>query len=151
MLYKAKKEASDEELNRIKEIFKEINNSDQIINNVLKWSKNTNRRLLDETDSPYLYSSIKSAKLAYELLKQKQYSAMDVYDQVLQLFTARHRFIKSVPVEKIAKYEEKLLSYMHMHHQDLIDDIKEHKSISKEVEEALKKAMETYTNDFLSE
>ena len=87
----------------------------------------------------------------YELLKQKQYSAMDVYDQVLQLFTARHRFIKSVPVEKIAKYEEELLSYMHMHHQDLIDDIKEHKSISKEVEEALKKAMETYTNDFLSE
>ena len=87
----------------------------------------------------------------YELLKQKQYAAMDVYDQVLQLFTARHRFIKSVPVEKIAKYEEELLSYMHIHHQDLIDDIKEHKSISKEVEETLKKAMETYTNDFLSE
>ena len=87
----------------------------------------------------------------YELLKQKQYAAMDVYDQVLQLFTARHRFIKSVPVEKIAKYEEELLTYMHTHHQDLIDDIKKNKSISKEVEEALKKAMETYTNDFLSE
>ena len=76
---------------------------------------------------------------------------MDVYDQVLQLFTARHRFIKSVPVEKIAKYEEELLTYMHTHHQDLIDDIKKNKSISKEVEEALKKAMQTYTNDFLSE
>ena len=87
----------------------------------------------------------------YELLKQKQYAAMDVYDQVLQLFTARHRFIKSVPVEKIAKYEEELLTYMHTHHQDLIDDIKKNKSISKEVEEALKKAMQTYTNDFLSE
>ena len=78
-LYKAKKEASDEELNRIKEIFKEINNSDQIINNVLKWSKNTNRRLLDETDSPYLYSSIKSAKLAYELLKQQGVSNEKYY------------------------------------------------------------------------
>ena len=87
----------------------------------------------------------------YELLKQRQYDSMDVYDQVLQLFTARHRFIKSVPVEKIAEYEANLLSYMHTHHQDLIDDIKANRSISKETEAALKKAIETYTNDFLSE
>ena len=87
----------------------------------------------------------------YELLKQRQYDSMDVYDQVLQLFTARHRFIKSVPVEKIAEYEANLLPYMHTHHQDLIDDIKQNKSISKETEAALKQAMETYTNDFLSE
>ena len=35
----------------------------------------------------------------YELLKQKQYDSMDVYDQVIQLFTAKHRFIKEVDIE----------------------------------------------------
>ena len=87
----------------------------------------------------------------YELLKQKQYAAMDVYDQVLQLFTARHRFIKSVPVEKIAKYEEDLLTYMHTHHQDLIDDMKANKRITDEVEAKLKEVITSYTNDFISE
>ena len=87
----------------------------------------------------------------YELLKQKQYAAMDVYDQVLQLFTARHRFIKSVPVEKIAKYEEDLLTYMHTHHQDLTDDMKANKRITDEVEAKLKEVITSYTNDFISE
>ena len=38
----------------------------------------------------------------YELLKQKQYDSMDVYDQVIQLFTAKHRFIKQIELAKIS-------------------------------------------------
>ena len=87
----------------------------------------------------------------YELLKQKQYASMDVYDQVLQLFTAKHRFIKSIPLEKISAYEEDLLVYMHTHHQDLIDAIKAERKISDEVEKKLKEVIGKYTEDYMNE
>ena len=87
----------------------------------------------------------------YELLKQKQYDSMDVYDQVLQLFTAKHRFIKHVELDKVAKYEEELLSYMHANHQALIDDIKANKMISSENEAKLKEIIGTFTQDFITE
>ena len=87
----------------------------------------------------------------YELLKQKQYDSMDVYDQVIQLFTAKHRFIKQIELAKISKYESELLSYMHANHQDLIDDIKSKKLISNETETKLKEVIGNFTNDFISE
>ena len=87
----------------------------------------------------------------YELLKQRQYASMDVYDQVLQLFTARHRFIKNVSLEKIADYEESLVSYMHTHHQSLIDQMKAEKKISDEVEAKLKDIIGKFTTDYISE
>ncbi len=87
----------------------------------------------------------------YELLKQKQYASMDVYDQVLQLFTAKHRFIKKVPLERIMEYEESLLAYMHASHQKVIDDIKENKKITDETEVKLKEIIHHFTNDFISD
>ena len=87
----------------------------------------------------------------YELLKQKQYDSMDVYDQVIQLFTAKHRFIKYVPLERIADYEESLVSYMHTHYQDVIENIKKEKKISADVENQLKEIIDKYTKDYISE
>ena len=76
---------------------------------------------------------------------------MDVYDQVLQLFTAKHRFIKKVPLERIMEYEESLLAYMHASHQKVIDDIKENKKITDETEVKLKEIIHHFTNDFISD
>lgn len=101
---------------------------------------------LDKTTKDVLDHGAK----VYELLKQKQYDSMDVYDQVIQLFTAKHRFIKAVPIEKIADYEEALLSHMHTFHQELIDAIKDIKMISSEVESKLKEIIEKFTNDYLA-
>ena len=85
----------------------------------------------------------------YELLKQKQYASMDVYDQVLQLFTAKHRFIKDVPLESIQDYEEAMLLHVHSLHQDVVDSIKEAKMISPENEEKLKAILDDFTKDYL--
>ena len=87
----------------------------------------------------------------YELLKQKQYDSMDVYDQVIQLFTAKHRFIKKVDLADISKYESELLAHMHANHQDIFDDMKEKRLISNETEAKLKDIIEKFTNDFISE
>ncbi len=87
----------------------------------------------------------------YELLKQKQYDLMDVYDQVLQLFTAKYRFIKKVKLEKIIEYENELLNFMHTNHQDIIDNIKQNKQILPEIEEKLKDIIGKFTDDFVGE
>jgi len=86
----------------------------------------------------------------YELLKQKQYASMDVYDQVIQLFTAKNRTFKNVPIDRIGEYEEQLVEFMHQKHQDLIDSIKESKSISSETDAKLKEVITNFTNDFLA-
>ncbi len=87
----------------------------------------------------------------YELLKQKQYDSMDVYDQVLQLFTAKYRYIKKVPLEKINDYESLLLTYMHASHQDVIDDIKKNEKITDEALNKLKEIIEKFTDDYVNE
>ena len=85
----------------------------------------------------------------YELLKQKQYDSMDVYDQVIQLFTAKHRFIKEVDIEDIQDYEEKLLSHVHSLHQDVIEDMKQNKRITEENEAKLKGIVKEFTKDYI--
>ena len=87
----------------------------------------------------------------YELLKQKQYDSMDVYDQVIQLFTAKHRFIKNVDIEKIQDYEAQLVSHIHALHNDLLEDIKAKRMISEETEAKLKDVIGKFKNDYISE
>ena len=87
----------------------------------------------------------------YELLKQKQYDLMDVYDQVLQLFTAKYRYIKKVPLEKINDYESSLLTYMHANYQDVIEDIKKNGKITDEALNKLKEIIEKFTDDYVNE
>ncbi len=87
----------------------------------------------------------------YELLKQKQYDLMDVYDQVLQLFTAKYRYIKKVPLEKINDYESSLLTYMHANYQDVIEDIKKNEKITDETLNKLKEIIEKFTDDYVNE
>lgn len=87
----------------------------------------------------------------YELLKQKQYDLMDVYDQVLQLFTAKYRYIKKVPLEKINDYESSLLTYMHANYQDVIEDIKKNAKITDEALNKLKEIIEKFTDDYVNE
>ena len=74
---------------------------------------------------------------------------MDVFDQVIQLFTAKHRFIKEVDIEDIQDYEEKLLSHVHSLHQDVIEDMKQNKRITEENEAKLKGIVKEFTKDYI--
>jgi F-type H+-transporting ATPase subunit alpha len=87
----------------------------------------------------------------YELLKQKQYDSMDVYDQVIQLFTAKHRFIKDIELEKIQDYEASLVSHIHIQHNDLLEDMRTNKRITEETENKLKEVVKKFTLDYISE
>lgn len=86
----------------------------------------------------------------YELLKQKQYDSMNVFDQVIELFTAKHRIIDDIDIESIQDYESSLVNYMNTNQKKLMAELKEKKAISKELEEKLLKVIKEFTLTYLS-
>jgi F-type H+-transporting ATPase subunit alpha len=84
-----------------------------------------------------------------ELLKQGQYSPLSLSQEVLVLFSAKHRFIKEVPVELILPYQDYLLRQFENEHVDLMNEIETKKIISPELEEKLHTAFAKITQTFL--
>ena len=85
----------------------------------------------------------------YELLKQKQYDSMNVFDQVIELFTAKHRIIDDIDIESIQDYESSLVNYMNTNQKELMAELKEKKAISKELEAKLLKVIKEFTLTYL--
>lgn len=85
----------------------------------------------------------------YELLKQKQYDSMNVFDQVIELFTAKHRIIDDIDIESIQDYELSLVNYMNTNQKELMAELKDKKAISKELEEQLLKVIKEFTLTYL--
>ena len=84
-----------------------------------------------------------------ELLKQGQYTPMNLSQEVIVLFAARHRFIKDVPTELILPYQDFLLRMFENEHADIMNEIETKKIISKELEETLHKEMDKITKQFI--
>jgi len=79
-----------------------------------------------------------------EILKQAQYKPMKVEEQVVVLFAVTNKFLSDVAVENIGEFEEKLLAYFHTHHQQIFADILDKKEINKDIEAALRKAIDEF-------
>lgn len=101
---------------------------------------------LDKTTKDVLNHGAK----VYELLRQKQYCSLNVFDQVIQLFTAKHKIIDVIPMNKIQEYEQSLISYMHSNHKKLMDELASKKAIDSKLEEQLLKAINKFTTNYLA-
>ena len=84
-----------------------------------------------------------------ELLKQGQYSPLDLAHEVLSLFTAKFKFIKDIPVEGIREFERIMLSDFEVEYPEIIAEINEKKIISPELEAKIKTAMASITDRFI--
>jgi F-type H+-transporting ATPase subunit alpha len=79
-----------------------------------------------------------------EVFKQRQYSGMSVEHQTIVLFAITRKFMVDVKVEKVAEFEKRLLEYMGEKHQDIVDEIKNTREISQELEPRLIGAIEAF-------
>ena len=84
-----------------------------------------------------------------EVLKQKRNRPVAVEDQVCIFYAVTHDFLKEVKVSDVAEYETGLYERMEAQHSDVLNAIRESGQLSKETEEALRQALESYTRDFL--
>ena len=85
-----------------------------------------------------------------EVLKQKRNRPVAVEDQVCIFYAVTHDFLKEVRVSDVAEYETGLYERMEAQHSDVLNAIRESGQLSKETEEALRQALESYTRDFLN-
>jgi F-type H+-transporting ATPase subunit alpha len=72
-----------------------------------------------------------------ELLKQGQYSPMDVIDQTVSIFAATKGYFDSIPVNKIGLVERDLLATLNSRHADMMNQMRAEKQMSSENETKL--------------
>ena len=84
-----------------------------------------------------------------ELLKQGQYQPLTLAQEVVTLFSAKHKFIKRIPVDSVAEYAKRLVAIFDTKHPHLINEIETVKAISPALEAQMKEVMETFTEQFL--
>ena len=77
-------------------------------------------------------------------LKQPQSTPLAVEDQVLVLFTAVRGFLADIPVEKVVKFQEDFIKFMHASHADIGKKIAEQKKLDDALEAEIKKCIEEF-------
>lgn len=83
-----------------------------------------------------------------EVLKQPQYSPMDMEDQVMIIYTAVNGHLDDIPVDNIKRFEEEFLAYMESNYPQVGQTIKEEGKLSEETEEKLKEAINEFKDSF---
>ena len=79
-----------------------------------------------------------------ELLKQPQYSPLDVSLQVVSLYAGTKGFLDNVAIENVQECEAALLQYVQDKHADVVSSVQESGDLSDEMEEKLKNALDEF-------
>jgi len=79
-----------------------------------------------------------------EILKQPPYSPLPVENQVVIIFAGSRGFLDDVPTGSIGKFEAELYPYIEAKYPEIFEEIRSKKTIEKDLEENLIKAL----NDF---
>ena len=85
-----------------------------------------------------------------EVLKQRQYNPLPVEDQVAILWAGNEGHLDDVPVDQVRTFEDQYLEYLRTSGRELLETIKNEKTISDETAAALTKATREFkaTNNF---
>ncbi|MBO5536030.1 MAG: F0F1 ATP synthase subunit alpha [Firmicutes bacterium] len=85
-----------------------------------------------------------------EVLKQGRNSPVPVEKQVCIIYAVTHDFLKEVPVDRVALYEQGLYARLDSQHQDVLNEIRMTGKFEKATEDKLVRALTDYTKDFLA-
>ncbi|MBO8160895.1 MAG: F0F1 ATP synthase subunit alpha [Thermosipho sp. (in: Bacteria)] len=98
---------------------------------------------------PATQAQITRGQRLMELMKQEQYSPLEVEEQVVVLFAGINGYLDDIPVESVRMFEKRFLQFMHENKQDILDKIREEKVLTEDIEKMLREAIEEFRNDFL--
>ena len=83
-----------------------------------------------------------------ELLKQPQYSPMDVEEQVAVIFAGVKGYLDQIPTQKIGEFEQSLIQKLNAKGSNILESIRKDKSISDDAEKALKDTLDELVKNF---
>ena len=83
-----------------------------------------------------------------ELLKQPQYSPLQVEEQVVVIFAGTRGYLDGIATEKVGEFEAELLRHVHANHGELLVTIRTEKKVSDETEAKLKDILDGFAKSF---
>lgn len=83
-----------------------------------------------------------------ELLKQDQYSPLNVEEQVVSLYLGVHGYLDTLEVRQVRPFEAYVLKNLKTSESEILADIREKKLLSEETETKLKEVLDNYLVDF---
>jgi F-type H+-transporting ATPase subunit alpha len=86
-----------------------------------------------------------------EILKQGQYNPLPVEEQILMIFAATNGYVDEYPLSALKRYESELYSFFESNHPEIIEELKEKRSIDSELKGKLVKALDELKELFVVE
>ncbi|MEM6913458.1 MAG: F0F1 ATP synthase subunit alpha, partial [Pseudomonadota bacterium] len=83
-----------------------------------------------------------------ELLKQAQYSPLQVEEQVAVIFAGTRGYLDGIETAQVGKFEEEFLRHMHSQHEDVLTGIRDQKKLSDDLEKKLIEILDTFSKNF---
>lgn len=83
-----------------------------------------------------------------ELLKQAQYSPLQVEEQVISLFAGVKGYLDTIKTTDVPRFEKELLSHFYSNHKNILDKIRTEEKISDETDKQLHDIMKNFVNMF---
>ena len=83
-----------------------------------------------------------------EILKQPQYSPMELEDQVVIIFAGTNGFADGVPLDKMAQWQTDVIKFMRTSYPEIGRDIVEKKAITDSNRAALNKALDAFRHSW---
>jgi len=83
-----------------------------------------------------------------ELMKQPQFSPIDLEHQVIMFWAAINGYLDQLPVSDVQKYIKELISFFNNQHDTILKEIGEQQKVSDELNEKIKKAVEEFKEVF---
>ena len=94
---------------------------------------------------------LEKGKRLVEVLKQNQYSPMEVGRQIAILYAAVNDFLSDIKVSDIKRFEKEFLEYADTHYRDIEKSIITGKTLTDEVKSMLEEAIVEFKKIFLQE
>jgi len=83
-----------------------------------------------------------------EMLKQPQYEPMPVEEQVAALYVAVSGYLDDLPVEAVASFEQRFLTYLREEHPEVLEELRRERHMTENVRAGLERAVKAFKESF---
>ncbi len=97
---------------------------------------------------PETQARLDQGKRIMEVLKQPQFSPLDVEDQVIILYVVTNNHLKDIPVDRISLFEKEYLNFVHNNYPEIVQMINENKVLNDEIINRIKHSIDEFKKGF---
>jgi F-type H+-transporting ATPase subunit alpha len=83
-----------------------------------------------------------------ELLKQPQFQPMDVFDQVMSIYSGTRGYLDKVPRNQVGAWEKQFLRFMHEQRNEVVAELKKERKLTPAIQQKLNAAIEAFQPQF---